>query len=348
MPLVAQAQSGSVTIYGRLNGSVDWVKQGNATAGTTYDSRTRISSNLSRIGFKGTEDVGNGLKVIWQLENQANFENGNAAGTDGWVSRNSYLGLSSTWGSVIVGRFDLPNKDHSYANPFDTVSGLGDVGGLWGTTGGVLASTHSFQARRSNNLQYSTPTWGAFSGKIAYSAQNEALTAGSATGKIWSLSGTYDQGPLKVVLSHERQSEILFVGRKDSTTRLSGGYKFGNTLVTAYYERLNVEEATTDAKRNGLTIAAQHKIGNGELRGLYTKNGDLSGSAVAGSSSDTGAREYMIGYGYNLSKRTQLYTHYVKIDNKPTALYNFGTNATTPAAAGADPSGIVFGMYHNF
>lgn len=344
MPLVAQAQSGNVTIYGRLNGAVEMVKQSNATAGTTYESRTRINSGLSRVGFKGTEDVGNGLKVIWQVENPVNIDAGDGAA---WGNRPTYLGLNSTWGTVIVGRIDLPMKDHGYANPFDTATSMGDYG-LNGRTGGVLASTHSFSERSSNNIQYSTPTWGAFSGKFAYSARNEALTAGTAEGKVWSMSGTFDQGPVKVVLSYEKQDEILFVNRKDTGMRLSGGYKFGNTLLTAYYERLNLEEAATDAKRNGAFLAVAHKIGNGELRALYGKAGNLSGSAVAASTSDTGAKEYMIGYGYNLSKRTQLYTHYVKIDNKPAAAYNFATNATTPIGAGADPQGFAVGMYHNF
>ena len=95
----AMAQS-SVSIYGRVNTSVEHQKLGNASA-------TGMVSNSSYIGFKGTEDLGNGLKAGFVLE--GNFLSDNGAGADEGAfnfKRNSEVNLSGNFGMVRMGSFD--------------------------------------------------------------------------------------------------------------------------------------------------------------------------------------------------------------------------------------------------
>ena len=94
----------NVTIYGRAD--MGYVYRGGEDGGVRKaDGRSEIASGVgsgSRIGFKGTEDLGNGLKAIFQAEFAVNMdENSGFAGT-----RNAYVGLNSNWGTVVAGRLD--------------------------------------------------------------------------------------------------------------------------------------------------------------------------------------------------------------------------------------------------
>ncbi|MFO7188649.1 MAG: porin, partial [Pseudomonadota bacterium] len=92
-PLAAQAQN--VQIYGVLQMSVDRVDNGD-------DTGTSMKDNSSRIGFRGSEDLGGGLKAIFQLESAVQPDERGADG--GWTKRDSWVGLaSSTWGEIRVG-----------------------------------------------------------------------------------------------------------------------------------------------------------------------------------------------------------------------------------------------------
>ena len=108
-PLAANADTSNVVIYGELAVSVDSVDGGGTCVGCSSaaaDNRGRVSSNNSFIGFKGAEDMGNGLNAIWQFENQVALDAGGWGG-----ARNTFLGLAGKeWGSVTLGKQDTPHK----------------------------------------------------------------------------------------------------------------------------------------------------------------------------------------------------------------------------------------------
>ncbi|MGH8771704.1 MAG: porin, partial [Burkholderiales bacterium] len=117
----AFAQGSNVTVYGTLNADFENVERDGATSppdagnsfvpssavlgspitGADLESRNRVSSNSSNIGFRGTEDLGNGLKAIFQLESSINLD----AGGGNLGGRNSNVGLTGAWGTVFYGQW---------------------------------------------------------------------------------------------------------------------------------------------------------------------------------------------------------------------------------------------------
>lgn len=140
VPLAAQAQSSNVQIYGVLNPSVDFIDNGD-------DSGAVMSNNSSRIGFKGSEDLGNGLKAIFQLESAISPDE--RTGT--WTGRDSWAGLSSaSFGTVRVGAmFTAYKSSTDYVDVFgDTVGDYNNIVGAYGAAG----------SRRPFDLARTTPS----------------------------------------------------------------------------------------------------------------------------------------------------------------------------------------------
>src|SRR4030095_10901532 len=138
---------------------------GAATPGQDFESRGRVTSNSSNIGFRGTEELGVGLKAFFQVESQVNVDDGTSSGF--WASRNSGVGLLGNWGQFILGQWDSPYKVATVRiDPTGDV-GIGGYGGIIGSTGGTtagqggsnFAQRASFERRVSNVVQYWTPTW---------------------------------------------------------------------------------------------------------------------------------------------------------------------------------------------
>ncbi|MDO9064779.1 MAG: porin, partial [Sulfuricella sp.] len=161
-PAAAMADSGNVTVYGIMDASVDVTDNGNGTvvAGVAPSVNgirtTKVSSNNSRLGFKGNEDLGNGLSAVWQIES--------TIGADGTTyttnSRNTFVGLSSkTAGTGILGRHDTPYKISTRA--YDLFQdGLADTRNLMGQ------GSASFDGRQSNVMAYLSPTMSGFNAAV--------------------------------------------------------------------------------------------------------------------------------------------------------------------------------------
>jgi len=386
----AIAQS-NVVIYGRANVSFENVKtSGAATASTDWGSRNRVSSNSSRLGFKGEEDLGNGLKAFFQVESTVAFDSG--AASNGWVGRNTGVGLKGAFGSVLLGQWDTPYKLST--DPLDPflntgVAGYSSIIGNGGPTAANItgaasaaadaATSVQFDRRQRNSIQYWTPSYSGFSGRIMYSA-NEEKTQDTVTTTVqrdpslWSVSGTYDNGPLYATLAYERHNDYGTGGTAANTTALAStedtgiragiAYTFlGTTKVAFAYERLEFEPISTQTvKRNAYYVSLAHKMGPGTIRAAYTLARDPSGTTgapgvggIGGPDTNGGAKQYSLGYGYSLSKRTELYALYTKIKNDSTASYNFATNglgaanvASGGVSPGSDPTAYGIGVIHNF
>ena len=102
------------TVYGKFHTSIDAIDYD-----TTNEDNYEVNSRASRLGFKGSEDLGNGLKAIYQLELGFN-SSGDGRGQDGGnvfggKTRNTFVGLSGDWGTFLVGRHDTPAKMAFYA-----------------------------------------------------------------------------------------------------------------------------------------------------------------------------------------------------------------------------------------
>ncbi|MDO9189565.1 MAG: porin, partial [Sulfurimicrobium sp.] len=256
-PAAAMADSGNVTIYGNLHMSVESLDGNSGAAGSTSNQReTNISSNSSYIGFKGTEDLGNGLKAIWQMESLVGMGN-TSTGTDSnsFTSRNSFLGLNGGFGTALLGRHDTPMK--IVGRKADLFSDqIGDSRNL------ISAGGATWDLRPDNVIAYISPNMNGLTGAVAYVTNTNAGAALSNSVTALSAMGTYETGPLMVGLGYEKHNlSNLGAGTNDEKgLRLVGGYSFGDVKVTALYQKLtDLGGGNTDRKTWGL--GAGYKMG---------------------------------------------------------------------------------------
>lgn len=225
-PAAAMADSGNVTIYGKMEASYDNI----STGASGQDTLSRISSNSSYLGFKGTEDLGNGLSAIWQVENQINVDSNGAtastAANGGAGTRNTFVGLSSkTMGTVLLGTHDTPYKLGTLKlNIFG--DSMGAYTSIIGASSGISASNAAGgrDLRLGNVIAYISPTFNGFHGAIATAMLNEPGNLGVSNGSAWSATGVYDNNQLFASLSYEVQKtpEAAAGGVTYDTCRAAG------------------------------------------------------------------------------------------------------------------------------
>ena len=142
-PAMALAQGTNVTIYGTLNADLEWVKADGASAaiavapfpapvsGFNTNSRARVSSNSSNLGFRVREDLGGGMTAWAQCESSANVD----AGGGTLCSRNTGLGVEGAWGNIFLGQWDTPYKSATGGlDPMGNV-GVAQYVGIFGSPG---------------------------------------------------------------------------------------------------------------------------------------------------------------------------------------------------------------------
>jgi predicted porin len=327
----AMAATSNVEVYGLMSVGVDSVTNGytqpataTAAAYNTTNRVGRVSDYSSRIGFKGSEDLGNGLKAIWQIE-QAVAVNGGNSSTDATSSgtlgggglRNTFVGLSSKdMGEVRLGRHDTPYKmSTARLDPFaDT---LGDYNGLVGNATGTGSKASAYFDIRANDVvAYITPNFSGFSAVGAYVFGNAQATNQTGTSSSTGTANTVDTTA--------------------NAYSLAAMYEAGPMYLTAAYEKHNLGAAgvgslattTADAERKAWKLGAQYSIMDFTLNALYEKTSDNLGSTTGGANA-VGSDRYGHGTWY-LSGKYQmgaiaLKAAYAKANSTS---YNYGTSTT--------------------
>src|SRR3569832_680580 len=156
-PLAAQA---GVEVYGEARPSLDFVNN-NDNAPGNEDSTFSLSSNYSHLGFKGDEDLGNGLSAMWQIEQDVHFDTGAAFSS----ARDTFVGLGGGFGSVMAGHMRTPYRTATnQLDPFrDTRA---DYNAIIGSVDG--SGIFKKKTRTSNTIAYTTPNMSGFSASVAY------------------------------------------------------------------------------------------------------------------------------------------------------------------------------------
>ncbi len=364
---VAMADTGNVTIYGKMELSYDLMKTGDAASGAPGVSTNQVSSNASRIGFKGNEDLGNGLSAVWQLEQGIAADGQSTAAFGGDTLRNTFIGLAGkSWGTVLMGHHDTPYKMSTRG--LDSFGdGIADNRNLMGGVKGGVSSVAQFDGRDSNVVAYMSPDFSGFKGSVAYVAGAESAVSGNTKGDAWSAAGTYDNGPLYAALAYEKHNfgsatagppattsgdlgAVGYAGQEEHAWKLGAGYKIDAFKVGAVYETTKDNLGTGGADNFGhhaYTLDGSYTMGNNVLKAAYTRAGDLA------KSSNTSASQWAIGVDHNFSKRTTLYALYTKLNNDSGINYKLGVGGGTTLVdsspgAGADPSAFAVGMVHRF
>lgn len=352
------ADTANVSVYGVANVSYDFIDTGTTAAKVGGPKINKVSSNASRLGFKGTEDLGDGLAANWQIESLIALDN--AGGTFG--TRNTYAGLSSKqYGSVLLGRYDTPYKLST--RKLDNFSdSIGDNRSLFGAVSGVSSST-AFDGRQPDVIAYTTPNIAGFSGTLAWvNLAENAATAAAPKASAASLAAMYDNGSLYGSLAYETHKlDTVRIGGKESAWRLGFGYTMNDFALGLAYEKSSdtLGGAVTPAACAALAagtdclghsawyLTGKYSFGSEALKVAYTNTGSLGGRA------NTGASQLSLGYDHRMSKRTTLFAVYTRLSNKSAANYGLGntafsSGATPTIGAGADPSALSFGMKHTF
>lgn len=363
---VAFAQSSNVTIYGVIDSTFDFISVGDGQTGVPAKGTpnfNRVQSNGSRLGFKGTENLGNGMSAFFQLESNAKFDAGGGLDT----GRDSFLGLKGNFGTVKMGNFSGPNRD--LASKLDVVihsDGIGDNSALLGKLGG---RAKYFDDRYKNSIAYITPNFSGFEGTLQYQAnenKSEEPGAGINT-SLYELGLKYDNGPIFVGVAYGKLNEnndvagasTFKVGTDSDTTeiRVGGSYNFGDASVRALYARTKAEGSAGELKQNVWGVGGTYNVtANGKLLAQYYRAADVDGSLGATDLSDTGAKFWVLGYEHSLSKRTTLLAHYayLKNDSRTSTVagagkgYDFGDGSTGFTGNDVKLSGISLGLNHTF
>jgi predicted porin len=334
LPVSALADNANFTFYGKINVDVESVKSDTViTPATAATSLNRLQSNASRFGFKGSEDLGDGLQAIYQFEAQIDSVNDKNAKVPFNGIRNSQIGLKGDFGTVFAGNWDTPYKlVHNKIELFDNTTVFSAIQLV-----GVTGNGKNFNTRQNNAVQYLSPNFSGFTAQGSY-ALDSAKTA-TANKTALSLSAAYENSLLYAGLGYESRADQTTTTKSDSAMRLLGAFKFPNGQVGVMMENMAIANGVaTTAKQKNMELAVTYNIGKSNLGAFLAKNGNYNDVA------STGARQLSLRYGYNFSKRSELYAAYTSLSNDTAANYGFYTGS----AAGSKLSGLGLGMIHSF
>ncbi len=297
----AFAQS-NVTIYGIVDASIAHDKNGGTASATRLDSG---SQSGSRLGFKGSEDLGGGLKANFVLEAGYNVDDG-TSGQGALFGRQSYVGLAGSFGAINLGRQKAPMYDvMDKLDPF-RIGMAGDANRLFKTS-----------VRVNNAITYFMPASNGFSGNVMY-ALGESNVSNNAN-KVLGLALNYDNGPLETAFAYHKAYDAT---GNDSArkTLLGANYNFGPVKGHLTWQtnkgagkvdyRVWMIGATIPVNKTTSIVADYTRVTD-----KFLKNAD--------------ANQIAIGATYDLSKRTNLYTSYSRTSNDGAAKYNAAVNGAT-------------------
>ncbi|MFC7514588.1 porin [Herbaspirillum sp. GCM10030257] len=330
-PVIAMAES-NLAIYGVVDAAVESIKSGDARA-------LRVQSGglyQSRIGLRGSEDMGGGLKAIFNLENRYNLDDGSLVQGILFGGR-AVVGLSGNWGTVTAGREYNPiYQIKVYSNPFGVDP--------YSVTQVLMRGGAS---RANNALRYDSPTWSGISVGAMYSAGDEN-PANSSAGRHAGLSVQYANGPLWMGAAWNHVN-VESAATEDTDEWLIGArYNFGPaSLYGNYWEFKTANRTTPDAETVGWVLGATVKAGaRGLVLASYGVRNSRSPAAVANDDAD----QFLIGYEYSLSKRTTAYTQFTTITNKGRSNITVSGFANTGAGTAnvSDPRAFQVGIRHTF
>ncbi len=292
------AMAGAPTVYGQINMSIDSVTDAGVTVG----------SNASRIGVKGSEDLGNGLKAIYKMEWQVDVAGGSGAttGTTALKDRNAYLGLAGGFGAVLLGRHDTPTK---MAQPTDTFNdGFGDNGKTQ-IAGGLGLLGKAAEIRAANVLAYVSPT---FNGVKLVAAGVSPDDAGKNTSlaNAYSVAVMYGSKKKGLYLSGGYDSFDKYItGAKTYTQyRVAAQYTMGALMGNIMYANYD-DGSSADVATEGSNVQANvaYTMGAATLKAKYSmvdyKNSAMKDGNAVG-----------LGVDYALGKKTTGYVEYVNSD----------------------------------
>lgn len=327
-PAAAMADNANITFYGRVHLSVD------SMSGVAANKNgLNVNDNSSRFGIKGGDDLGNGLKGIFQLESGASA----SAGSTFSGIRDSYLGLSGGFGTVLVGRLPGANQFVYDSNLF--ADQLGDAANF--TNAGV-------PGRVNKAIAYASPAMGGLSALVSFipAASVDSTLGGTTGGNSFGLKLNYANAGIT--------GNFGFYNVKASSTMtlkpisLAGSYTLGNgATVSAQFVRAATDVSGTTTTQNIFNVGGKFGLSDTTaVKAQFSKAGATSGAT-------NGATMIAVGVDYSVTKRTGVYAVFSQVSNDAGGKfvndsYGHEQSYTGTMVAGEDPSGFGVGLTHNF
>jgi predicted porin len=373
---VAVAQT-NVTMYGIVD-TMYVYSQGDAGIGGGKNKFSGLAGGGgtagNRLGFKGEEALGNGLKAVFTLEYGLNIDNNSGVGTSGLNARQQFVGLAGNWGTVALGRQYAPAFDATANNDALEATDLGIQSSLSVYSGATI--TPNTPARFANSITYTSPNWGGFTGKAIYGFGESKIgdTLNDNVNSIWDdgklgLGLNYNNGPLNVDLVFQSRLQVAVPnpvpggplkapGGGSSINEWYAGANYDFKVVKIYgsYQALDNNNSIlgpdTDfgsgiESSNIWTVGVTAPVGNGVFGLSY---GRLSLDRLNNSSGNSWGWGAM--YQYNLSKRTALYGAYSYFDNSrnsvPVQAQVAGPDSLGIGARGENNYALGAGIRHSF
>ena len=320
---VAQAQT-NVTMYGVVDAGIVRIDDGKAKT-------TKLDSGIysgSRLGFKGTEDLGGGLNALFVLETGLNVDTGGFAQSNTPFGRQTFVGLNGGFGTVKLGRqTTFSYVSQAAIDPF----GIGLAGDSTKFFAGAL--------RINNTIRYESPNLSGFTAQFSHSFGE--VVGKSSDGSNNAIAAQYTNGPIFISTFYDVSNNVtsavpLVTSNKTKIANIGGTYDFGVVKTHLMYDRVKDDN---NKNQRDLLVGATVPFGASSFLVDYIKHTDKGTT-----SSD--AKQYAIGYTYSMSKRTTLYTSYSRTSNDAGAA--FGGISGVPANAGLSYKNFDVGVRHTF
>ena len=271
----AQAQS-NVTLYGRVDLGV--------ARNLGDDYMVMQNGSGSRLGVRGVEDLGGGLKALFNIEHRFNADTGAVNSTSSFWNGRSVVGLEGGFGQVVLGREYTPARNiANRADPWggDTVARMEPI-----LFGAILP------ARQNNSITYTSPS---FNGLRAQAQLTMDEVPGNDNKAFYGLNLSYGAGPLSLAYGYDKS------GVDDNTWHLvTAGYDFGSFRLIGAYGQGTPEGVAAADKHRSYMIGATAPVGAGEVKLAY-------GKLEAVDPDQDVSSKFAVGYHYALSKRTTVY-----------------------------------------
>ena len=291
----AMAQS-TVTLYGVADINIGTALNKVNGVGETQTKIDSGTLNGSRWGVKGAEDLGGGLKAIFQFESGFNLDTGASAQGGLLFGRQAFVGVTGGFGTLTMGRqytaYDAVRG--TIDTNFD--SGLSPVGNVFGY--GVVAD---YDGRQNNTVMFQSANYGGISGAVQIGL-GENKTATNDASQALSLNVQYEAGPIYVAYAYQEQKapDSLTTTASTKYNVIGASYNFGMAKLRAAYNTASVGPNKDKEYMLGVDVpvgaAATVTFGYAHTAGEINGNEFSTGKG------------YAIVASYDMSKRTALYT----------------------------------------
>ncbi len=299
----AFADNANVTVYGKAFMTFDQATETNKV------NVQRVNTNASRFGVKGGEDLGEGLKAIYQYEVEMDADGGgldDAAKTvkvGGFAkTRNSGVGIGGDFGQVMFGIWDSPLKvTHNKIELFDNTTSWSAINTIGKSAG------KDFNTRQKNMVQYWSPKMSGLQAAVMFSPDEAPATTPTQNESILSMSATFDQDDIYAAVAYESRNDVKAAGVNDTAMRVVGKYSLADFWVGGMVESIKTyTAATTSVTGNNVELVGGVKMGANAISASYAK----AGSTAVAPAVANDVTQLSLKYGYNFSKRTEMFAAY--------------------------------------